>query len=91
MNSLQERSNDPVAVRLQRQSRLQASLGVVGLGGASLLIAPKLALLITGNLEAIGIGLVANLALVFGSLMFLRNARQLRQQRTSQLRSNGEL
>ena len=91
MESLQERSKDHGAVRLRRQSRLQASLGVVGLGGASLLIAPKVALLLGGNLEAVGLGLIANLALVFGSLMFLRNAHQLRQQRKSQPRSSEEL
>ena len=73
------------------QSGLQSSLGVIGLGAASILIEPKLALLVAGNLEIVGMGLIANLALVFGSLMFLRNAQQLRQQPTSQLRSNGRL
>ena len=91
MDSLQERSKDHRALRLRTQSRLQASLGVVGLGGASLLIAPKVGLLLGGNLEAVGLGLIANLALVFGSLMFLRNAHQLRQQRKSEPRSNEEL
>jgi hypothetical protein len=91
MDSLQERSKDHGALRLRRQSRLQASLGVVGLGGASLLLAPKVALLLGGNLDAVGLGLIANLALAFGSLMLLRNAHQLRQQRKSQPRPNEKL
>ena len=92
MDSLQVRSDhSQVALRLRRQMRMQASLGAVGLGAASFLIAPKLALLFAGSLEPFGVGLIANLALVFGSLMFLRNAQQMRRQATLHLRSNAEL
>jgi hypothetical protein len=80
MNSLQQSDDTQVALRLRSRSRLQAATGVIGLGAGGLLVAPKLALLAAGNLEVIGVGLIANLALVFGSLMFLRNAQQMRRE-----------
>lgn len=69
---------------------VHVALGVVGLSCASLLIAPKVALLVGGSLSVIGVGFVANLALVFGSLMFLRTAQQMHRQADLQLRSDGE-
>lgn len=87
MDSLRVGSDETrIALRLRRQSLAFTALGVVGLGCASLLIAPKLALLIGGSVEVIGVGFIANLGLAFGSLMFLRNAQQFRRQATSLLR-----
>jgi hypothetical protein len=92
MGSLRVSSDQTqMALRLRKQSFAFTTLGVVGLGYASLLIAPKLALLIGGSVEVVGVGFIANLGLVFGSLMFLRNAQQFRRQATSLLRSNGAL
>ena len=92
MDSLQVRSQETrTALRLRRQSLGFTALGVVGLSYAATLIAPKLALLLGGNLDVIGVGFIANLALTFGSLMFLRNAQQFRRQATLLLRSNEEL
>ena len=61
-----------------RQARLNLVLGVSGLTCAAVLIYPKAARLVDGDLTALGVGAVANLALVFGSLMFLRNWRLFR-------------
>lgn len=63
---------------LRRRVAWNASLGVTGLGIASILVAPKVAALVAGNLAVLGTGAVANLALVFGSLMFLREAQRAR-------------
>jgi hypothetical protein len=70
-------SSAPARV-LRRRVILSTSLGATGLGAASLLMFPKLAALMSGSLEVIGLGAVANLALVFGSLMFLREAQSAR-------------
>ena len=92
MDSLQDIAGQTkIALRLRRQSVAFTALGFVGLGYASVLIAPKLALLLGGNIDVMGVGFIANLGLTFGSLMFLRNAQQFRRQATSLLRSNGEL
>lgn len=66
------------ALSFRRQSWLNLSLGVIGLSYAAVLIYPKAARLIDGDMTVFGVGAVANLALVFGSLMFLRNARIFR-------------
>ena len=60
---------------LRLQSWLHAALGVAGLTVAVFLIYPKVHRLINGDPHVIGRGALANLALLFGSLMFLRNAR----------------
>ena len=57
-----------------------ATLGVAGLGYAAALLSPKVTALLAGNLGVIGTGFIANLALVFGSLMFLREAFRARTQ-----------
>ena len=54
---------------------LHAALGVIGLIFAVYLIYPKAHRLINGDPRVLGRGVVANVALLFGSLMFLRNAR----------------
>jgi hypothetical protein len=64
----------------RRKSRVNLSLGVIGITGAAVLIYPKAALLLAGDLSVLGVGAVANLALLFGSLMFLRNAQMFRRQ-----------
>lgn len=61
------------------QSWLHGALGVVGLAFAIFLIFPKAERLIAGDPSVLGRGAVANLALVVGSLMFLRNARYFRR------------
>ena len=61
-----------------RRVLLNGSLGLAGLSVASLLLAPKVVALASGSLEVLGTGAVANLALVFGSLMFLRQAQRTR-------------
>ena len=61
------------------QSWLHGALGVVGLAFAIFLIFPKAERLIAGDPSVLGRGAVANLALVFGSFMFLRNARYFRR------------
>jgi ABC-type transporter lipoprotein component MlaA len=66
------------AMQVRRRLVFNASAGVVGLSTASVLLAPKVAALLTGNLAVLGVGAVANLALVFGSLMFLREAQRAR-------------
>ncbi len=63
---------------LRRRVVVNASLGLVGLSIASVLILPKAVALAAGSLEVLGTGAVANLALVFGSLMFLRKAQRAR-------------
>jgi hypothetical protein len=55
-------------------------MGIVGLAFAAYKIFPKAQRLFAGNLHVLGVGAAANLALVFGSLMFLRNARYFRRQ-----------
>jgi len=69
---------DKQAMRVRRRLVFNASTGVVGLSTASVLLAPKVAALLAGNLAVLGVGAVANLALVFGSLMFLREAQRAR-------------
>ena len=69
-----------------RRVLLNGSLGLAGLSVASLLLAPKVVALASGSLEVLGTGAVANLALVFGSLMFLREAQRTR----AAARSNGQ-
>ena len=68
---------------LRLQSWLHAALGVAGLTFAVFLIYPKAHRLINGDPHVLGRGAVANLALLFGSLMFLRNARYFRRRATS--------
>jgi hypothetical protein len=68
----------PSAKSLVLQSRLHASLGIIGLLYAAVLIYPKAVAILAGNTHVLGVGTVANLALAFGSLMFLRNARYFR-------------
>jgi ribosomal-protein-alanine N-acetyltransferase len=63
----------------RRRVIFNASAGIVGLSLASVLIAPKALALAAGNMEVLGTGAVANLALVFGSLMFLREAMRNRR------------
>ena len=63
---------------MRRRVVLNTSLGTLGLGVASWLIYPKVAVFMIGGVGALGMGLVANLALVFGSLMFLREAQRAR-------------
>lgn len=74
------RSTPPssTAATARRQVAWNASLGVTGLGLASILMTPKIAALVAGNVAVLGTGAVANLALVFGSLMFLREAQRAR-------------
>ena len=62
--------------RLRRRVVVNSSLGALGLGVASLLIYPKVVAFMVGGAVAFGVGLIANLALVFGSLMFLREAQR---------------
>jgi hypothetical protein len=61
-----------------RRALLNGSLGLTGLSVATLILAPKVVALAAGSLEVLGTGVVANLALVFGSLMFLREAQRTR-------------
>ena len=61
-----------------RRALLNGSMGLTGLSVATLLLAPKVVALAAGSLEVLGTGVVANLALVFGSLMFLREAQRTR-------------
>lgn len=58
--------------RLQRAAGpVQLALGTGGVVAAGVLLAPKLAAIAAGTAVA-GVGLVANVALLGGSLMFLR-------------------
>jgi hypothetical protein len=66
-------------MKLRRRMVFNASAGIVGLSVASVLIAPKVIALAAGNLQVLGTGAVANLALVFGSLMFVREAMRIRK------------
>ena len=61
------------------QSRVHLALGVIGLVAAAVLIYPKAVRVAGGDMSVLGRGAVANLALVFGSIMFLRNARFFRR------------
>jgi hypothetical protein len=67
--------------------RGQRILGVIGLSGAAVLLFRKSPQLLAGNIDTVGTGFVANLTLVVGSLMFLREAQLVR----SQPRPNEEL
>ncbi len=77
-------SPSKVARLARRKVIVNAGLGTVGLASASLLLYPEVVGLVVGNLGVIGLGTVANLALVFGSLMFLREARRARAELASQ-------
>ena len=68
-----------VARTLRFHSWLHAALGIVGLTFAAFLIYPKVQRLINGDSRVLGRGAVANMALLFGSAMFLRNARYFRR------------
>ena len=68
------------------QSRVHLALGIIGLTAAAVLIFPKATRLIDGDLTVLGRGAIANLALVFGSLMFLRNSRQFRTRGSAESR-----
>jgi len=71
---------DARAARMLRfHTWLHAALGVIGLVFAIYLIYPKAHRLINGDPRVLGRGAVANVALLFGSLMFLRNARHFRR------------
>ena len=74
---------------LRRRMLGNAALGVVGSAWGAVLIYPKVLALAAGSLDALGIGAIANLALLFGSLMFLREAQRARA--LLQPRPNGEL
>ena len=69
---------------LRLHSWLHAVLGIAGLMFAVVLIYPKAHRLINGDPRVLGRGAVANLALLFGSLMFLRNARYFRRVASTQ-------
>ncbi|MGH7677255.1 MAG: hypothetical protein ACRENU_02235 [Gemmatimonadaceae bacterium] len=73
---------------MRRRVVINTSLGTLGLGVASWLIYPKVAAVMIGGVGALGMGLVANLSLVFGSLMLLREAQPARAQ--AQSRPDGE-
>ena len=72
-------SNERAARNFRLHSWLHAVLGVIGLAFASYMIFPKVQRLIAGDHGVLGRGAVANVALVLGSLMFLRNARYFRR------------
>ena len=75
-----ETATDSHAARkLRFHSWLHAALGIVGLLFATFMIYSKAHRLIAGDSGVWGRGAVANLALLFGSLMFLRNARYFRR------------
>lgn len=71
------------------RSALPASLSILGLATGVVLLTPKIVALLAGDLAVIGTGFVANLALIFGSLMFLREALRIRRQAPP--RHDGEL
>src|SRR5689334_6330644 len=73
------------------QARLHAVLGIAGLAQAAILLSPKIPRLLAADSSVFGRGLLANLALVFGSLMFLRNARFFHRQDVARQRSKVEL
>jgi len=68
---------------LRFNSWLHGALGVVGLAFAAYMIYPKAHRLIAGDPTVLGRGAVANVALLFGSIMFLRNARYFRRRAAS--------
>jgi hypothetical protein len=78
-------SNERVARKFRLQSWLHAVLGVIGLAFASYMIYPKAQRIIAGEHGVLGRGAVANVALVLGSLMFLRNARYFRRRASASL------
>lgn len=59
-----------------RRFALNLVVGTVAVGAAALLITPKVISLLDGSLEVLGVGAIANLALAFGGLMFLREAQR---------------
>ena len=65
----------PAERRLRRRVVFSGALGATGLGVAAVLIYPKV-IALTAGAAALGVGAVANLALVFGSVMFLREAKR---------------
>ena len=73
------------------QARVHAFLGVAGLAKAMLLLYPKVPRILAADSSVFGRGLLANLALVFGSLMFLRNARFFSKQAVPRTRVDEEL
>ena len=60
----------------QRRVVAHLTLGLSGLSVAAALLHPKVVALAAGSIEVLGTGAAANLALVFGSLMFLREAQR---------------
>lgn len=68
-----------MAPATRRRVVINTSTGILGLGMAAVLIYPKVVALLGGTLAPLGLGAVANLALVFGSLMFLREAQRARR------------
>jgi hypothetical protein len=62
------------------QSRVQLALGVIGVGYAFVLMYPKAVRLLAGDSSVLGRGAIANVALLLGSLMFLRNWKFFRAQ-----------
>lgn len=77
---------------LDRSARRRVALwtvfGVTGLAAAAVLLAPRIAALATGDFDVLGTGFIANLALVFGSVMGLREGRRARM---LHLRNNDEV
>lgn len=57
---------------VRRRMFVNLALGSVALGAAAILITPKVIALLDGSLQVVGVGALANLALLFGGLMFLR-------------------
>lgn len=66
---------DRLTPHVRATGSLQLTLGTVGVVGAGLLLAPKLAALAAG-ISLAGVSLAANLALLGGSLMLLREGRR---------------
>ena len=74
MNQTRERET----TNWRMHGRVHLALGVIGLVWAFVLIYPKAVLVARGDMSVLGRGALANLALVFGSLMFLGNAHFFR-------------
>jgi len=79
-------TRDRETTNWRAQSRVHLALGIIGLTAAAVLIFPKATRLIDGDLTVFGRGAIANLALVFGSLMFVRNWRVFRAQASAENR-----
>ena len=76
-NSRGKQVTAPAERSLRRRVVVNGALGATGLGVAAVLIYPKM-IALTAGAAVFGTGAVANLALVFGSVMFLREAKRAR-------------